>query len=131
MAGLRRTPLRLLIGGRGTSRRRTWGYHLGSCEQVGSEHGARISNVLLIFLAYMCTKQELRTLPFRSRKKSAEAMVAAGLGGFLEDRGASYRVERNDLGRRLGSARRPQEREIAIAIVSFNVRNVVEASGSS
>ena len=58
-------------------------------------------------------------------------MIADGLGGFLEDRGASYRDERNDLGRRLGSARRPQEREIAIAIVSFNARNVVEASGSS
>ena len=70
-----RTLLRLLKGGLETFRLRTWGCRRGSCGQGGSM--AIVSCQLNAHMQYRVTVSAIwrPTLPFRSRKKTAEAMV--------------------------------------------------------
>lgn len=68
MVGLLRILLRLRRGGWGIFRRRTWGCRPCSCERVGSGY----TNFSSLYSSAVCAAL---TLPFRSRKKRAEAMV--------------------------------------------------------
>lgn len=83
MVGLLKIPLRLLTIGLETSRRLTWEYHLCSFVPAGSA-----ACQLHLLPKDACISL---TLPFRSRKNTAEAMVCGCESEHTEEGAVSFK----------------------------------------